>query len=266
MRHLLIGLTVLGFLAVVPNANATLTLTHGNSVFTVAEDYAPGQWEVDGVQHLCQQGFWWGNTKQEYRLGDDFLSEELLTANIGRFTYQTSDLYVEITYTLLGGAAGSGMSDVAESIYVLNNSGSGIDLRFFQYSDFDLGGTPDDDTVSFPNVNTVRQTDGGGSSMLSETVVTPSPNRWEGALYSYTRDMLDDDAVYDLSNTPAIGGGSVYGNVTWAYQWNRTLANGGTFIASKDKHLEPVPEPATALLIGVGLLGFEVLRRRRRKA
>jgi hypothetical protein len=257
---------VLGFIAVVPSANAALTLTHGNSAFTVTETYDWGQWEVDGVQQLYQQGFWWGDATQEYRLGNSFTGQTLLAPNSGRFFYQTPGFYAELTYTLYGGAPGSGMSDVAESIYILNNSGSSIDLRFFQYSDFDLGGTIADDTVWFPNANTVRQTDGGGSLMLSETVVTPAADRWEGALYSYTRGMLDDNAVYNLSNTPAIGGGSVYGDATWAYQWNRTLGDGATFLASKDKRLEPIPEPATALLIGVGLLGVEVLRRRRRKA
>jgi hypothetical protein len=265
MRYLLAGLMVLGFIAVVPNANAVLTLTHGNSTFTVTETYAAGQWYVDGTYQLFQQGFWWGDATQEYRLGNSFTGQTLLAPNSGRFFYQTPGFYAELTYTLYGGAGGSGMSDVAESIYIRNTSGSSIDLRFFQYSDFDLGGTAWDDTVWFPNTNTVRQGDGVGSVMLSETVVTPAADRWEGKLYSWTQTKLDDAGYYDLDNTPAIGGGSVYGDATWAYQWNRTLAPDATFLASKNKRLEPVPEPATLLLLGL-VLGAAGIARWRKKS
>jgi hypothetical protein len=264
MRYLLVGLVVLGFIAVVPSANAFLQLMHGNSEFWVYQDYTSGQWEVDGVSHLNQQGFWFGDAVQEYRLGDWFLSETLLAPNAGVVRYQTPNFYAEIAYTLYGGSAGSGMSDVAESIYIRNTSGSHLDLRFFQYSDFNLGGSTDD-VVWFPNVNAVRQRDRAGSITLSETVVTPSPNRWEGGLFSYTRDLLDDNAYYDLNNTPGIGGPGMYGDATWAFQWNRGLSADGTFIASKDKHLSAIPEPGTLLLLGLGLVGAAGIARWRRK-
>ncbi len=264
MKSLLAGLAILGFVALAPGASASLTLVHGNSSFVVDESYTPGQWTVDGVSQLYQQGFWWGDALQEYRLGDYFTVQTPYSANSAKFAYQTPNFYAEVTYTLYGGSAGSGMSDVAESIFIMNNSGRAIDLRFFQYSDFDLGGTPGDDTVRFPNSNVVRQSDGSGT-MLSETAVTPGADRWEGAYFASTIGLLDDNLYYDLSNTPGVGV-PLTGDVTWSFQWDRRLGNGDTFIFSKNKRLEPVPEPTTLLLLGlgfVGVTGVASLRKRR---
>jgi hypothetical protein len=57
------------------------------------------------------------------------------------------------------------------------------------------------------------------------------------------------------------------GDVTWALEWDKQLT--GTFIISKDKNLsaviQPVPEPSTVALVGVGLagLGYRAWRKRR---
>jgi hypothetical protein len=45
-------------------------------------------------------------------------------------------------------------------------------------------------------------------------------------------------------------------------QWDRNIAARGTFLMSKNKRIEVVPEPATLAALG---LGFAALLRRRRK-
>ena len=54
------------------------------------------------------------------------------------------------------------------------------------------------------------------------------------------------------------------GDATFAYQWDISMAPGSTFIISKI--LSVVPEPSSAALLSLGILGFGMLRRRTRKA
>jgi hypothetical protein len=264
----LIGLAaVLSVLAVAAPVHATVfTLTDMNSVFRIDSALGADQWLVEGTSQLFEQGFWFrlGDTGPEYRLGNFYsngwVDQGGRTATI---QYTNSQFTAEVVYTLTGGSAGSGTSDVAETIRLVNTSRTTLPMRFFQYCDFDLNGTPGDDVLRFPNANAVRQTDGAGVG-VSETVVTPSASHHEGGFYPITRGKLDDNMPTTLNDLPAYGGGSITGDVTWAYEWDRSIAQNGSFIISKDKHLEVVPEPGTLLLLGLGLVGAEITRRRKK--
>lgn len=272
MKRLLGCLVALALAALIatPIAGANqFTLTDLNSVFRIDLTSGADYWSVDGVNQLYFQGFW-------FRIGDQ--TGETMLANyfsggwvspdqrVASLDFVHPSFNASIVYTLTGGTAGSGTSDVAESIRLVNTTTRELPLRFFQYCDFDLGGTAGDDVLWFPNENAVRQMDGSGVGMLSETVVTPVSSHHEGAIFPDTRDRLNDDLPTTLSDLPAYGGGSIQGDATWAFEWDRTLAAGGAFVISKDKHLQVVPEPTTLLLLGVGLVGAEIARRRRNKA
>ena len=83
----------------------------------------------------------------------------------------------------------------------------------------------------------------------------------EAAVVPQTLNELNTAAYLNLDNTT-----SAYGDVSWAFQWNVTLAaNGGELDLTKDKGLsvQLIPEPSTLALIalGMGALGLSLRRK-----
>ena len=159
---------------------------------------------------------------------------------------------------------GSGVADIGEAIRIKNTSGSSLDFHFFQYSDFDLG-CPGNDVIQLGKnlqgkFNEAAQSDGAVG--LTETVVTPGANHGEAAFFNTTLVKLNDGVASVLSdNLNPVGPG----DVTWAFQWDFTIAPGGSFLISKDKYLQiqNVPEPSSMLL---ALLGGILIRRFSKRA
>jgi hypothetical protein len=251
---------------------AQVTLTDNNSTALINPYTQDGMynWSVltgSGayVNQLAKQWFW-------YRVGNDrersidtisapTLSEQ--TPNSVTTTYYDSlqRFSLKVKYTLQGGLPNSGTADIAEQITINNTSGSLLDFHFFQYSDFDLNGTPGNDLVSLgflgSRIYVADQLDGGS---LVEVVNTPGANHGEGAFVFTTLDKLNDGVATTLSDTwPAESGDS-----TWALQWDANIGVGGSLVISKDKRLElaSVPEPGSAALMAL-MLGGLALRRRR---
>jgi len=252
-----------------PQAQAgTVTLTDQNSTVLIDPTSQAGAyaWIVDGTNNLYQQWFWYriGNNPTGQSSIDTISapSVSLLGTDIAKINYSNASLGVQVTYTLTGGSVGSGISDLAETVRLTNNSKSALSLHFFQYSDFDLAGSSGGDSVTLTN-SKATQTKGGAS--ISETVVVPDASRLEANYYANTLNSLNSGALYNLNNVASAGPG----DVTWAYQWDTTIAAGGSYIISKDKHLEnaSIPEPSSLVLAsfaGLGLIGLKYCRRSRK--
>lgn len=256
---------------------AVYTLQDENSLVRIDPTSPAGMydWEVDGVDQLKQQWFY-------YRIGNNpEQSVGSLPLNLANTTDPNFDGFdngfftryvvpgpngfrLEITYTLVGGSANSGHSDIAETIKIVNTGTSNLPMTFFQYVDFDLSGTPDDDSGMLVNPNKVSQ--GDTSLSISETVISPASTHHELSTYAATLTSLTDGAPTTLND---FSGPILNADVTWAFQWTFNLAPGGTYLISKDKRLEAkpfvVPEPSSVLLAIVGAMGLLPIARRRFK-
>jgi len=156
--------------------------------------------------------------------------------------------------------SGSGLSRINEVVSITNATASAMTFTFFQYSDFDLGG-PGGDTVAigtdtFGRFNEALQT--SGPIRLAESQVTPGADRAEANLFPFTITSLDDATVTTLSNVLAAGPG----DATWAFQWNFTIAAGGSVGISKIKDIQ-IPEPSSLALMTLGVLACGIYRRQK---
>ncbi len=250
-------------------ANAQIaTLSDQNSVARVDLGSSAGMfsWQVEGVNQLNQQWFWLG-VGNSAEVPINTISAPTFSQSSARSltTFYANALYsVQIDYLLTGGSLGSGVADIGEAIRIKNTSGASLDFHFFQYSDFDLGG-PGNDVIQLGKnlqgkFNEAAQSD--GLVGLTETVVTPGANHGEAAFFNSTLVKLNDGVASVLNdNLNPVGPG----DVTWAFQWDFTVASGGSFLISKDKYLQiqNVPEPSSMLL---ALLGGIFIRRFSKRA
>lgn len=262
---------IAGMMALATSAMATVyTLTDGNSTAHVETAGSAGMydWQVDGVNQLAQQWFWYrvGTTSGEQAIGNltlDTAGTVQLDASTLKLKYTGQGFTIQITYALTGGSLGSHTSDIAESIRIQNTGTSTLDFHFFQYSDFDLNGTAGNDTGIRTNPNSIRQSDPLAGVNISETVITPSPTFYQIDTFPNLLNALNDGTPTTLANTPGIGTSVGPADVTWAFQWDFSIAGGGTAIISKDKRLDSVPDAgSTVALLGMALTGLALAGRR----
>jgi hypothetical protein len=173
---------------------------------------------------------------------------------------------VGVTYSLVGGAFASGTADITEQIAIHNTSGGILDFHFFQYSDFDIAGTPGGDTAflsTSPFTGRINQADQFSGANLVEVVNTPNANHGEADVVPNTLIKLTDASATTLDDSKV--GVLVSGDVAWGVQWDVSMGVGGSLLISKDKHLtvEFVPEPGTMALLGLGFGGLLFARKRK---
>jgi hypothetical protein len=252
------GAGAMGEILVDGNSAAHLDLSPGSNIM----DW----WQVNGIDHLCEQSFW-------IRLGDEtptilsslaLASSAMPAPNYLTATYADPNqrYEVDLAFLLAGGSSvGPVSSDLAESIRIRNTSGAPLAIHFYQYVDFNVAGTWYDDGVQMSGgmfgVNTVDQWEGPYS--LAETVVTPRPSHYQADWWHGGFLGLFSDASYNLSNKTS----EEQTDLVWAFQWDTTIAAGGSFVISKDKLLTTVPEPGTLgllVLFAVCMSGIWVRR------
>lgn len=273
-RSTLTALAVLGLTGALvrQSPGALFTLVDNNSSIEVDTNASTNSygWMVDNVTHLFEQSFWYrvGNAAEsslnsvadkQTNASDTNFNPGLDTLNV-RYTVAGS-FRVDVSYSLVGSSPGSGTSVITENVTILNLSAGTLDFHFFQYSDFDLAGTPGGDVASFTNLNAVRQAD--GAAAFSETVATTVPHHREIAIWPTTLNKLTDGLPTTLSDTP-IGLQIGPDDLTWAYQWDFAIPVGGSVNIGIAKNIDSIPEPATFALAATSALGLGLAARRQR--
>ncbi|CAG0954767.1 hypothetical protein PHYC_00401 [Phycisphaerales bacterium] len=243
------------------------TLSDRNSLVQIDDASQAGMfdWFVDGTDHMFQQWFWFrvgmspevsidtlaltGTFIGDTNPFDDPASDTL------SLRYSAPGFDIQPTWVLRGTTPGSARSDVTESITITNHENFDLSISFFQYSDFDLNGTSGGDTAVIPGLlhNTALQSEAGFT--LSETVVAPVPSHYEVANFPSILTRLNDG----LPDTLTDFAGPVFGDCTWAFQWDFVIPAGQSVVISKDKAITPAP--GALALLGIGML---TLARRRR--
>ncbi len=247
-----------------------ITLSDQNSLAQINVSSSAGMfnWSVDGQNQLNQQWFWLavgnGGPTAINNLGP--VSVTTASSRSLAAVYDNGSYGVEIDYLLTGSPLFTGHSDIGESISLYNHSGSAKTFHFYQYSDFNLDGNAGGDTITLQRNlrgNFYLADQQRPTATLSETVVTPGANHGEAALAGVTLAKLNGGLPVTLSdNLGTVGPG----DVTWAFEWDVTVADGGSFLISKDKALTiHVPEASSLTMLSLGLAGVVVRRQRRSK-
>jgi hypothetical protein len=117
------------------------------------------------------------------------------TSSNATINYISNGLMRLAFYVLQGGAKGSHAASVTETISIQNTNKYQSRTSLYDYSDFDLDGQPDGDTVTFPGTNIVMQQ--GKNMIATQSIAGQTPSFWEGSWYALALDTIEN-------STPAI--------------------------------------------------------------
>lgn len=259
-----------------------------NSTFAVNTTSSAGafSWQVDGTEHLFNEWFWYragfmGRERTIDRTAANAAASVTVVASDSADADPGNDILVvtyshpqsstnpalaytiQVEYDLNGAANNTGLSSLNEKVTITNYTTGNLAFHLFEYSDFNVNGTANDDTATHSG-STISQTDttGGGATVSS---IQPVPDHYQIAPVPTILNSLNNSTQTTLNDTTTnISGG---GDIGFAFQWSEIIGPGSTWVIDKTKAIEgfptAVPEPGSLFLVGSGLLALQQWQRRR---
>ncbi len=264
-----LGLAGLFLAAAMPATGAVVyNLLDDNSTISVDTGGGAGinTWTVDAITHLETQWFW-------YRIGAMIDEASISTLALGPtgatdtnfdgnldtayMKYTGAGFTLELRTSLDGGAAGTNYSTLAEQVTIKNTGAANLTFHFFQYTDFNLGGTPNDDSIQIVSTlpDTIYQSD---PKYNGDTVVVPQGDAYEAGGAAALLALFIDGLPTTLANVATAGPGN---DVAWALQWDAVISPNKTYQVVIGKTI--TPEPATMAMLVLGGAGLFLAKRRR---
>jgi len=165
------------------------------------------------------QNWWWYRTDSDTR---EFALSNLTAfdqqqANTVSLTYAEGGLTYEITYILSD--SGDNQAVVVAQLTIANTTSTPITLNLFNYSDFDMDGSPGGDRAELVRPGYIRVYE----TNTAHIVAAETPFAWQIGAFPSVRNLLTDTDIDDLNNS-----GSPFGpgDFTGAFQWRFTLQGG----------------------------------------
>lgn len=165
---------------------------------------------------------------------------------------------------------GANTGNLFQNLRIWNNSASDLTIDIFHYSDFDLAGTFGNDTAVLTSGAGDIQIDVSDSVLAeSASFIGYGADAFEVGTYSTLLQDLTNGTQTDLDGSGLPFG---TGDFTGAFQWSSVVIGAGgvadflTQFGSNAPLLDPeitvIPEPGSALLLGLGLAALSLRSRR----
>jgi hypothetical protein len=187
--------------------------------------------------------------------GNTATSSIVLDANgAGALGLAAGDVEIDYLFTLINDSSAADRDGFSWGIEVRNQSGASLDLVFYSYLDLNLDGAADyaDDRALADLTRILVSDSSSGTRYEWRASAGGSATHFEVQQYPLVQNLLDGmGSATDLSDSVASFGP---GDFSGAFQYDFRLAVGESF-----KLVTSVPEPSTALMTALGLLGLSLL-------